>query len=163
MARKSAAKVKVMKTEGSDRFLKPQLPPIEETFENMKQGFLTILQTSVELAQRVDNLGNLRDFSMKFWGDSRDLAYYKELQAVSVETYRQLYDLTEEFSLDEFSKDEMKDYYELVVPKCDEIETEEDLAVALVKFLTVKPFGEKMTAMHHTILDEIAKRKEIGE
>ncbi len=161
MARKSAAKAKVIKAKGSEEFLKKKLPPIEETFEYMKKGFLTILQTSVELAQRVDNLDNLRSFSLRFWEDKRDISYYKHLQDISVETYRALYDYTEEFSLDEFSKEDMKDYYENLVPKCEDIMTEEDLAEALVKFITVKPFGEKMAAMHQTILDEIKQREEI--
>lgn len=161
MARKSAAKAKVIKAKGSEEFLKKKLPPIEETFEYMKQGFLTILQTSIELAQRVDNLDNLRSFSLRFWDDKRDLSYYKHLQDISVETYRALYDCTEEFSLDEFSKEDMKDYYENLVPKCEDIATEEDLAEALVKFITVKPFGEKMAALHQQILDEIKQREEI--
>lgn len=161
MARKSAAKAKVIKAKGSEEFLKKKLPPIEETFEYMKQGFVTILETSVELAKRLDNLDNLRSFSLRFWDDRRDLTYYKHLQDVSVETYEKLLEKAKEFSLEEFSKEDMKDYFEGLYAKSEDIASEEQLAEELVKFITVKPFGEKMAAMHQTVLDEIKQREEI--
>lgn len=159
MARKSAAKAKVIKAKGSEEFLKKKLPPIEETFEYMKQGFCTILETSVELAKRLDNLDNLRSFSFRFWDAPRDMAYYKHLQKVSIETYEKLLERAKEFSLEEFSKEDMRDYFEGLYSN--DVDTEEELAEELVKLITVKPFGEKMSALHQQILDEIKQREEI--
>lgn len=176
MVRKSAAKIKPIKVANSDKFLKEnQLPPIEDTFEKMKQGYITTLETAIKLAERVDNLLNIRDYALKFWGNKIDnlftsteeLAYYKELQDISVDTYRKMLGIANGFELSEFLKDDMVDYFEPIMPKVNDILTTKSLCAAGLEFLTIKPFGEKMAAMHHTILDEKKQReaieKEFGE
>lgn len=169
---KNAAKFKPVKNNGSQKWIKQQqedLPTLEETFENAKQAFILTLETSIEIAKRVDNLMNIRDYALKFWGgnlennnifgSSERVKYFKQLQAVSIATYEQLLEATKKFALDEFTKDEMKDYYEGIIPPIDDIKSEQNMCTAGLIFLTVKPFGEKMTALHHTILDEKKQRE----
>lgn len=168
MTKKSAASVKPIPFNKA-----PELPPLEETFDNAKQAFINTLETSIVIAKRVDNLLNIRDYAINYWKESDFLksmlpsdrmAYFKELQTITVITYEQLLEATKEFELDEFCKDDMKDYYERIIEERSLIMDEKDLCKAGLVFLTVKPFGEKMTALHHTILDEKKQREfmEVG-
>lgn len=163
MTKKSAASVKPIPFNKA-----PELPPLEETFDNAKQAFINTLETSIIIAKRVDNLLNIRDYLIGYWKSTNKLdsmmpmdrmAYFKEMQLKTVMVYEQLLEATKTFELEEFCKEEMKDYYEDIIPSIEEIDSEQDLCTAGLIFLTVKPFGEKMTALHHTILDEKKQRE----
>lgn len=161
MTRKSAASAKLVKPEQFD-----DLPPIEETFDNAKQAFINTLDVSIELSKRIDNLMNIRDYAMKFWGSEFEskflvperLDYFKGLQNLSTMTYQALKEATEKFELDAFLAEDLKDYYEDIIPKIDDILDESQMCAAGLIFLTVKPFGEKMAALHRTMLEEKAAR-----
>ena len=140
--------------------------PIEEIWENAKQMFINTAEVSVVIAERVDNFMNIRDMAYKFWGDEIKslleedrIAYLKRLHELSITTYKSILDIIKSFEMEEFLKDEMKDYFDVLIPKVDEIETEVDLMDAMLIFLTVKPWGEKMTALHHSMLDEKGQRE----
>lgn len=165
MARKSASQVKIKKPQ----FNQPELPPIEETFDNAKQAFVNTLEVSVQLAERIDNLMNIRDYAKKFWEGSmnfevnpmedKPVKYCKQLQELSIQVYKDMLEIVKTFDLEEFKKEDMKDYFEELMPVPENIEDEDQLCAAGLVFLTIKPFGEKMTALHHTILDEVEQRK----
>lgn len=165
MARKSASQAKIKKPE----FKQPELPPIEETFENAKQAFINTLEVSVQLAERIDNLLNIRDYANKFFPDGLPVnfpkapgsavEYYKDLQDLSIQVYKDMLEIVKTFELEEFKKEDMKDYFEELMPVVEAIKDEDELCAAGLIFLTIKPFGEKMTALHHTILDEVAQRE----
>lgn len=171
MARKSTSQFKMVKNEGSQKWVKEQqqldLPPIEETFDNAKQAFVNTLEVSIQLASRIDNLMNIRDYAYKFWGKRLDekylggerVVYFKKLMDISVETYTKILERVRTFELDEFTKDDMKDYFEDIMPSTEDIQTEDDMCVSGLIFLTVKPYGEKMTQLHHTMLDEKRQRE----
>ena len=168
MTRKSAAKAKVIKTENSSKFLKePELPPIEETFDKAKTSFIRTAEVAVVVAQRVDNLINIRKAAHEFWGNSFDekffvsdrMEYFKKLQGMTVGCYENILDIVNKFELDEFLKDEMKDYFEDIMPKTIDIISEEDLFEAYLLSGIIKPWGEKMTQLHYQMLDEQAQRK----
>ena len=145
-----------------------ELPTLEETWENAHQAFINTAEVSVTLANRIDNLMNLRDMALKFWGDAetieqcvgvKALAYYKELLELSKITYELILEIVKTFEMEEFLKEDMKDYFEEAVPKLDDIMTEDEMLRSAIVFLTVKPWGEKMTALHHTMLDEKKQRE----
>lgn len=170
MVRKSPAKAKPIKVEGSDKFAKkPDLPPIEETFDMAKTSFVRTAEVAVLVAGRVDNLINIRRAAIDFWGDwldakytSRDkIGYCKELQAMTVGCYENILDIVNSFELDEFLKEEMKDYFEVIMPKVDDIETEDDLFQAYLLSGIIKPWGEKMSQLHYQMLDEQKARQEV--
>lgn len=164
MAKKSASELKAKK----QGFQTKELPPIEETFEKIKGVFTTTLEVSVRLAKRVDNLLNLRDLAFKMLGEDymwelteeQRMDLYAWLQDKSVETYEAMLDIAKKWQIADFEMDDMPDYFESLIPKREEIEAELDLLLATVAFLTVKPFGERMTMMHQQMLDEIAMREE---
>ena len=68
-------------------------------------------------------------------------------------------EIVKSFELKEFKKEDMKDYFEELMPVIEAINDEDELCAAGLVFLTIKPFGEKMTALHHTVLDEVAQRE----
>lgn len=168
MTRKSAAKVKAMNNQNSSKFLKHEkLPPIEETFDKIKQVIVNTAEVSVVVAGRVDNLINIRSAAYKFWGNELDakyiseerMEYFKKLQGMTVGCYEDILDIVKSFELDEFLKEDMKDYFKDLMPKPEDIKTEEDLFEAGLIADIVKPWGEKMTQLHHQMLDERGQRK----
>ena len=146
-----------------------ELPSLEETFENAKQVFINTAEVAVVISDRLDNLVNIRNAVIEFWGKNKldehltkeNISYFKELQKMITDTYAEILNVVKEFELDEFCKDDMKDYFEDLMPTPDEIETESDLFEAWLVASTVKPWGEKMTALHHQILDEMHIRQPI--
>lgn len=162
MARKSAAEFKPVNNSA-----KADLPPIEETFEKAKQVIINTLEVSIKLAGRIDNLLNIRDYALKFWGNELDnvfddeakVRYFKTLQGVSITAYQAVLEATKSFALEDFLKEDMPDYYEEIIPSVDDVTSTGELCVAGLIFLTVKPFGEKMTALHHQMLDEKSQRE----
>lgn len=172
MARKSAAQLKAKKQTSDLKQKLEDMPSLEETFENAKQAFVNTLEVSVQLAGRIDNLLNIRDYAYKFWDkadkciptDGRGtLGYCKKLQDLSIQIYKDMLEIVKTFDLKEFKKEDMKDYFEELMPIVEGIEDEDQLCAAGLIFLTIKPFGEKMNALHHTILDEAAQRKFMEE
>lgn len=144
-----------------------ELPMLEETWENALQAFVNTAEVSVQLAKRVDNLLNIRDMVYQFWGNDylnamdphhRMRYLYSKLE-LSVQTYEKVFEIIKSFEMDEFLKEDMKDYFEDIIPKAEDLSDEDELLNAAIVFLTVKPWGEKMTALHHTMLDEKKQRE----
>ena len=172
MARKSAAKIKPVKSFNSDKFLKqPELPPIEETFENAKQAFVNTAEVAVELSERIDNLLNIRKAAYEFWGSEFDnkfiaserISYLKDKQDMVTAVYKQIVEIVKSFELEEFVKEDLKDYFNVIMPKSKAVDSERDLFDAFLIFGIVKPWGEKMSQLHYQMLDEVNARKPVDE
>ena len=157
MASKSAAKMKpVPKKED----LRP-MRPIEEAFEEAKKMFVLTVETQVKTARRVDNLMNIRDFCDRFWGDDpskKDLSYYKDMQDLSVSTYEKIAEIAKTFDLVDFRAVEVRDYFEDLIPKVENIHTMQQLCEAALVFMSVQPYGGKLIQLHQLMQDECAKR-----
>lgn len=147
--------------------VKPDFVPLEEMFDKAKTVLLLKLETNKEVSRRVDNLMSVRDSAYKFWGNQLDerwlwkerMEMFKRLQDLTTETYDKLYKVAETFEFEEFKKEEMKDFFEDIVPKVDNINTEEDLLNAAIVFSCVQPYGSQMNQIHQMIMEEIDKRK----
>ena len=165
MAKKSAAQLKAKKNQGFETY---NMPPIEETWEKIKQVYTTTLSVNVRLASRVDNLLNLRDLAYKMLGeeymwaleDEQRINLYKWMLDTSVQTYRDMLDIARGWTIDQFTQKDMPDWFEKLVPDPSEIKDEMDLLMAAIKFLSVKPYGERMTSIHQQMLDEVKMREE---
>lgn len=155
MAGKSAAKMKTVKPKP-----KPKLPPIEEVFDEAKEMFAMTVDVQIKNAKRVDNLLNIRDYLKTFYGEAPDVIKCKKYQQFSVEAYEKVRKAVDGFSLDEFEKETIKDYFEGIIPKVEDLVTDEDLCRAGLVFLSVQPYGQKLIQLHQLMQDEIAKRKE---
>ena len=160
---KRAASMKVVK---KDEEKKEELEPIENVFEEAKKLFLMTVETQIKTAARVDNLLNIRDLALNFWKDKgleyhRSIAYLKKLQKVSIKAYEDILEESKKFDLDDFKKTEIRDYYESLVPKVDDITDEEELLQAVIRFLSIQPYGNKLVQMHQLIQQELAKRGEL--
>ena len=164
MAKKSASELKAKK----QGFQTKELPPIEETFEKIKHVFTTTLEVNVQIAKRIDNMLNLRDLAYKMLGEDymwaleeeQRIELYKWMQDVSVEHYQKMLDIAKEWTIGQFTEEDMPDWFDELIPKPDKIESEMDLLMASIIFLTVKPYGERMAMMHQQMLDEMEMRKE---
>lgn len=150
---KSAAKMKPAPK-------KPELPPIEKVFDEAKEMFAMTVDTQVKTAERVDNLLNIRDYLKAFFGEAPDILKCKKYQQVSIDTYRQVRKAVDEFTLEDFEKETIKDYFEDILVKVENIVDDEDLCRAGLVFMSVQPYGGKLIKMHQLIQEEIAKRKD---
>jgi len=162
MTRKSAASVKAVKT------AKDALPPIEDIFKIMREGYLTVLETNIETAKRVDNLFNIRDLARRYWGDDdmvhNTIEYYKSLYDLSVGTYEKILEIAKErYTFEELSNMEMNNWYDEILPSVEEIITKEDMIKAMIVFLSIKPYGEKMLRDHNQFQEELMKREANNE
>lgn len=159
----NTSKVKPVKPE----FPKEELMPLVDMFDEAKEAFAMTVETNVITAQRIDFLMWVRDQAYKFWGNKLDdmlvmherLSYIKELQELCVDTYKKIVEIVKTFELDEFEKEEMKDYFEDLVPKVTDIDSEKEMLEAELIFLTVQPYGSKMNQLHQLVTDELAKRR----
>lgn len=159
----NTSKVKPVKPE----FPKEELMPLVDMFDEAKEAFAMTVETNVITAQRIDFLMWVRDQAYKFWGNKLDdmlvmkerLSYIKELQELCVDTYKKIVEIVKTFELDEFEKEEMKDYFEDLVPKVADIDSEKKMLEAELIFLTVQPYGSKMNQLHQLVTDELAKRR----
>jgi len=161
MTRKSAASAKVKPMP-----ILPERPNLEEHFKIAKEGFIVTVETALETSKRVDNLMNLRDMSRRFWKDDathNDVKYFKMLQHISTNAYEDILNAVKEFDLEEFKKEEMKDYFEDIIPKVEDINTEQELLQAAIIFMTVQPFGNKMVEVHRLVQEDLEKIKAIEE
>ena len=116
MAKKSAAQAKVKKVD----FQTKQLPPIEETWEKIKQVYLTTLEVNIQLAQRIDNMLNLRDLAFKMLGEEymweleeeERIHLFKWMQDVSVKAYEDMYSISKDWTISQFTEEDMPDWFE---------------------------------------------------
>ena len=139
---------------------------LEEAFEIMRTGFITILETNIITAKRVDNLLNIRDAAKRFWKGTvghNDIAYYKEIQQLSVKTYEDILSIIKEkYTFENLSNPEISDWFEEIIPSVDSINNDVQLMEAMIVFMSVKPYAEKVLRDHANFQDEIEKRKVNG-
>jgi len=153
------------------KIVKPDFEPLEKIFNKAKTVMVMKLDANIEVSKRIDNLMSVRDSAYRFWGNMLDekylpndrLHYFKRLQHITTETYEAMKDIAESFSLDEFKKEEMKDYFEKLIPSVDEIKNEETLLESMLIFQCIQPYGSQMNQIHQLIQEEIEKRKSYGE
>lgn len=153
MAGKSAAKMKVAPK-------KPKLPPMEEVFKEAKDMFAMTVDAQIKNAERVDNLMNIRDYLKAYFDETPGILACKVYQGISIDTYKKVREKVDEFSLEDFEKETIKDYFEDILIKPDDIKDDNDLCKAGLVFLSVQPYGNKLVKMHQLMQDEIAKRKD---
>lgn len=154
MAGKSAAKAKIAPK-------KPQLPPIEDVFKEAKEMFAITVDVQVKNAERVDNLMNIRDYLKAYFDETPDVLKCKKYQQISIDTYKQVRKAVDEFSLEDFKQDTIKDYFEDIIVKSENVIDDEDLCRAGLIFLSVQPYGNKLIKMHQLIQDELRKRESV--
>lgn len=153
MARKSAASAKLVKP-------KPELRPLEEVFDEIVNVFKMTVEANVKTAMRVDNLVAVRQLYRDWYGkEPEDIDVIKKLQKLTADTYSDILAATEKFNIEDFKADEMKDYFEDIVPNCEDIATDADLLNAHVKWTCVRDYGSKLVQAHQLFHQEMEKRE----
>ena len=133
---------------------------MEEVFKEAKDMFAMTVDAQIKNAERVDNLMNIRDYLKAYFDETPDILACKVYQGISIDTYKKVREKVDEFSLEDFEKETIKDYFEDILIKPDDIKDDNDLCKAGLVFLSVQPYGNKLVKMHQLMQDEIAKRKD---
>lgn len=154
MTKKSAASVKAKKQPTADE----KWAELKTLFDDSKWAFKETVKTQITLSRRIDNMLNLRDM-VKSYGMEPTIPLLKDLVDHSNRCYVSLLARVETFEFDDFMAEEMKDYFEGLVPYPDDIVDDMDLLYAAVAFLSVKPYGSKMLQMHQMLQQ---KKTELG-
>ena len=154
-SKKSAASAKVIKPEINNNVTEEEaMAALVTEFELMKEAFIMTIETQIKTACRVDNLMNVRDYSQRFWDGNPgmcNIGHYKMLTEVGISTYQKVLDRSKEFTLEEFMKTELQDYYADITPCMHQVDSEEELEIAGIIFLSVQPYGQKMMGMHQAV------------
>lgn len=167
MTRKSSARVKAIKVDKPETAT-PELPPIDETFNNAKQAMVNTIDVALLLSKNAKNYGNVRKFVIEFWGreftesklPAERMAYLDKMWELSVETYEKVAEIIKGWEMEEFLKEEMKDYFEDIIPAPPFL-TEQELFEALLIQDIVEPWGGRMSQLHYQMLDEQKARQPI--
>jgi hypothetical protein len=152
MAKKSAASAKIKQPE------KPKAP-LEERFEKAKQALIDQIEIQIQIADRVDNMGNIRDFYKNFYGKFPTFNKSQYLLGVSVGAYKGVLAAVQDISFEQMKTAEFDDPFLDLIPKPKDVKTDEDLYEALLIWLSVSPYANKVVQLHQLVQDELAKEE----
>lgn len=150
MAKKSAARAKVVKPE--DMTIADKQEKLRKVFDENKWAFEETVKTQVRTSTRFDNLANLRDLAINVLGKEQvTIPLLKDLVDESTRSYEMVLERVRQFEYEKFIEDEPFDYFEDIMPIIYEVEDDMDFLYGVVRFLSVKPYGDKMLQMWQTI------------
>lgn len=142
--------------------------PVVDMFNDAKEVFIMTVETAKLIAERGDNLMNIRDYVLKFYGKERfeseyiesgRMDVYFDLLDVAIEVYDKIIAIAKDFEYEDFCKEEFDDPFEDLIPKARSFENEADMCVFGIIWLTARPYIDKTFQLHRLIQDELAKRK----
>ena len=157
MSRKSAASVKpkpIEKTAEEKEAL------LRKSFDENKWAFEETVKTQVQTSTRFDNYANLRDLALRVLDkDAVNISLVKDLMHESTRSYDLVLDRVRRFDYEKFVGDEPYDYFSDIMPDPEQIEDDMDFLYAVVRFMSVKPYGDKMLQMWQTLRQQ---KQELG-
>lgn len=157
MSRKSAASVKpkpIEKTAEEKEAL------LRKSFDENKWAFEETVKTQVQTSTRFDNYANLRDLALRVLDkDAVSISLVKDLMHESTRSYDLVLDRVRLFDYEKFVGDEPYDYFSDIMPDPEQIEDDMDFLYAVVRFMSVKPYGDKMLQMWQTLRQQ---KQELG-
>lgn len=152
MAKKSVARAKVVKPEPEEMSIADKQEKLRKVFDENKWAFEETVKTQVRTSTRFDNLANLRDLAINVLGkDQVTIPLLKDLVDESTRSYEMVLERVKQFEYEKFIEDEPFDYFEDIMPIVYEVEDDMDFLYGVVRFLSVKPYGDKMLQMWQTI------------
>lgn len=158
MAKKSAARAKVIAPKPEELSMEDKVLKLRKMFDENKWAFEETVKTQIKTSRRFDNFANLRDLALNVLDKSDvKISLIKDLMDESTRSYELVLDCVEKFDFDKFNADEPYDYFENIMPDPDKLEDEMDFLYGAIRFLSVKPYGDKMLQMWQTIQN--AKRE----
>lgn len=150
MAKKSAAMAKIKQPE------KPK-EPLEDRFEKAKQALIDQIEIQIQIADRVDNMGNIRDFYKNFHGKLPDFNTSQYLLGVSVGSYKGVLAAVQDISFEQMKEPDFEDPFTGLIPKPKDLKSDDDLCEALLIWLSVSPYANKVIQLHQLVQDELTK------
>lgn len=148
-------------------YKEPQVPVVD-MFNDAKEMFIMTVKTARLIAERGDNLMNIRDYVRNFygaeqfehdWNENGRMDVYFDLLDVAIEVYDKIIEIAKGFEYDDFCKEEFDDPFEDLIPKARSLETETDMCVFGIIWLTARPYIDKTFQLHRLVQDELAKRR----
>lgn len=152
MARKSAAQAKVKKVEKAE-----EPKSAEEILKMMKDPMIAQLKAQIIMANRVDNMANLRDLYKNFYGEYPSFKELKAMLELSIKTYEKILERFEGIDVEFLSNEELPDLFEDMIKKARKVTNDEDLLSELVIYLSVNPYANKLIQMHQLFREEMEK------
>lgn len=149
MTRKSAASAKPKPVEKTKEEKEEML---RKSFDENKWAFEETVKTQVQTSKRFDNFANLRDLALRVLDkDDVTISLVRDLMHESTRSYDLVLDRVMKFSFDDFMGDEPHDYFADIMPDPEQIEDWMDFLYAVVRFMSVKPYADKMLQMWQTL------------
>lgn len=157
MARKSAASAKPKVVKAPEKTEEQKWEELEKIFEDAKWTYIETVKVQVKAAKRVDNYLNLRELAMKFDFAGDDIKFIKELQSGSVKVYEQVQAIAESFKFEDFTREQVPDLFEELMPQVDDIVDNASQLIAAIAFMSITPYGNNLIQMHNLIMQEMNK------
>ena len=158
MAKKSAARAKVVKPEPEEMSIADKQEKLRKVFDENKWAFVETVKTQVRTANRFDNFANLRDLALRILEkEDVTVSLVNSLVEESINSYSLVQERAEKFEFEKFIEDEPFDYFEDIMPDRKWIVDDLDILYAIIRFMSVKPYGDKMLQMWQTI--QMAKKE----
>ena len=148
MTKKSAASAKV----------KAPQPTIEEKREILRKFYddqiwyiIQLADTQVILADRIDNMLNLRELAISFGIKQPKLSLLFDLMKESAEIYAKIKEKVHAIQQSDFEQAEYPAPFKDLVPDWRNLEDgdELDLLVAAIQWLSIRPFNDQITQAYH--------------
>lgn len=157
MTKKSAAQFKI--TDG-----KRELPPIEEVFENQKNGMLATIEVQIKQDSRFDTLMAIKQSHDRFFPnadsldpDSLDLNNAKAIAVQVKLQHKKIKAIIEELELDAVTAEDFVNPCDALVD-FDEPKDWRDVFEQSVFFSAIQPYGQAFDDLHGRMMEEAAKR-----
>lgn len=158
MTKKSAARAKVVKPEPEEMSIADKQEKLHKLFDENKWAFVETVKTQVRTADRFDNFANLRDLALRILEkEDVTVSLVNALVEESINSYSLVQERAEKFEFEKFIEDEPFDYFEDIMPDRTKIVDDLDILYAVIRFMSVKPYGDKMLQMWQTI--QMAKKE----
>lgn len=149
MVSKSAAKLKPAKKEKID---------IESEIAAIKLVTVVKLKSEIQIADRLDTILSIRTEAEKFFKENPyTVMDYRLLAAEVKKMYENILRAYESLPDDFFMHEEITDPYDELVPEPNDNWTDRDLFKAMILFVCVHTYGNKMLQDHQRVLELMKK------
>lgn len=146
MTKKSAASAKV----------KAPQPSVEEKRETLRKFYddqvwyiNQLADTQVILADRIDNMLNLRELAISFGIEKPSISLLFDLMEESAEIYAKIKERVQAIQQSDFEQAEYQDPFKDLVPDWKAVKDDLDLLVEAIQWLSIKPFGDQVIQAYH--------------
>lgn len=132
---------------------------LTEKFDEAVSGLTMICTAQINNVNRIDNLFNtydrLKELGLPGMVDNKNdsIAYVQKMVDEEAKNYEIILEILEGLTLDEMIADKYKDPFEPFIPDRYGITDYEQMYLAYLTFVCIRPYGEKLEQLRNTLIE----------